>query len=148
MAKSSSSKKKHQSPSSSSTMYDERSMMAHEAETIIPGSFVVLQGNPGDGMCDTISTCPELPVNDQLENETDEMQVVQQRQGQQQFVKGQGLLEEAKRPHAQHDSRPALARQGIARHINVVMMRKKATTQHQQHARPNKTARWCHCVHP
>ena len=35
--------------------------MAHEAEIIIPGSFVVLQGNAGDGMSNTID---DLPIED------------------------------------------------------------------------------------
>ena len=36
-------------------------LMAHEAEIIIPGSFVVLQGNAGDGMSNTID---EVPIED------------------------------------------------------------------------------------
>ena len=36
-------------------------LMAHEAEIIIPGSFVVLQGNAGDGMSNTID---DLPIED------------------------------------------------------------------------------------
>jgi hypothetical protein len=49
--------------------YDDRCMMAHEAETIIPGSFVVLQGSAGDGMSDTVSTCPLLPDDQEEEEE-------------------------------------------------------------------------------
>ena len=46
----------------SSSIHDDRSvMMAHEAETVIPGSFVVMQGNSGDSMINTISTLPQLP---------------------------------------------------------------------------------------
>jgi len=35
--------------------------MAHEAEISVPGSFVVLQGSPGDGMSNTIDSLPLLP---------------------------------------------------------------------------------------
>lgn len=39
-------------------------MMGHEAEIIIPGSFVVLQGTPGDGVANTIDTPPPfLPAD-------------------------------------------------------------------------------------
>ncbi len=35
-----------------------RQGMAHESEIIIPGSFVVLQGNAGDGLSNTIDSVP------------------------------------------------------------------------------------------
>jgi hypothetical protein len=39
-------------------------LMAHEAEIIIPGSFVVLQGNAGDGLSNTMDTLPVLEEPD------------------------------------------------------------------------------------
>jgi hypothetical protein len=42
--------------------------MAHEAEVIIPGSFVCLQGSPGDGLCNFIThRLPKLPRNAEIE---------------------------------------------------------------------------------
>ena len=38
--------------------------MAHEAEIIIPGSFVVQQGNAGDGLSNTMDTLPVLMLED------------------------------------------------------------------------------------
>jgi hypothetical protein len=51
------------------------SMMAHETELIIPGSFVVLQGNFGDGMSNTMDTGPFLEddyTDDDYEQEEEE----------------------------------------------------------------------------
>jgi hypothetical protein len=42
-------------------------LMAHEAEIIIPGSFVVLQGNAGDGLSNTMDTFPVLEEPDDVD---------------------------------------------------------------------------------
>lgn len=43
--------------------------MAHEAEIIIPGSFVCLQGSPGDGLCNFMTRrLPKLPRISELED--------------------------------------------------------------------------------
>ncbi len=47
---------------------EERSMMmAHEAEIIIPGSFVVFQGNAGDGLSNIFDSAPILPLEDEYD---------------------------------------------------------------------------------
>jgi hypothetical protein len=71
------------------------SMMAHEAEIIIPGSFVVLQGSSGDGISNTMESLPPalplLNAEEELEeaeigaeNEDQETAVQQEQQSQSQ----------------------------------------------------------------
>ena len=51
----------------------EQNMIATEAEIIIPGSFVVLQGNAGDGMSNTVDKCCRcLPKHTMAVNDEDD----------------------------------------------------------------------------
>ena len=50
--------------SSSQPQPQTKTLMAHEAEIIIPGSFVVQQGNAGDGLSNTMDTLPVLMLED------------------------------------------------------------------------------------
>ena len=98
-------------------------VMAHEAEIIIPGSFVVLQGNAGDGLRNTIDTIPTL-VDDEDEEEQvednhhqddinddddddDEYHVMDLAPSQEEFQHVENLrCEERHEQHQQHQTNP------------------------------------------
>jgi len=64
----------HSHSTSMETMQDDGDSMLvqqyHETEIAIPGFFVVLQGNEGDGMSNTINSMPTLPNNSSNRNWT------------------------------------------------------------------------------